>query len=302
MAWGMAAAAGLGALASSQSDGGSSTRKTKRQIPDWLREPTERTVNRAEEAIQGDFFADIQPSQEEGLALQEALARDLERQQAGQGAIGLGQASLQGDFLMPSSNPFLQANIEAAQQPVIEQFQEQELPGITSESVSAGQMGSSRQGVLEANALDDLTQNLSNTAAQMVAQNYGRERELQQQAPQLIQQGMALRQTPATMLQSTGEQRQALEERQLQEDFRKQQEFANLLSSVPSGRTSTTTQMQNPDPLAQAFKGGLGAASMWSNAPAMNQTPSYAGNTGTDLFGSARPSNNMIWNQNPGGF
>lgn len=77
-----------------------------------------------------------------------------------------------GDVLNPSSNPHLQAAIEAATRPTIENFQQQILPGLASEAITAGGYGGSRQGIAEGLAAGAATRQIGDMAANMSNANY----------------------------------------------------------------------------------------------------------------------------------
>lgn len=71
----------------------------------------------------------------------------------------------------PANNPFFQQAVQSAIRPVTEQFREQVLPGIGHGAQSAGQFGSSRQGIAEGIAsrgymdtVGDITANMGNAA------------------------------------------------------------------------------------------------------------------------------------------
>lgn len=87
-------------------------------------------------------------------------------------------STLQGDFLDLSKNPYLQGAIYYAQQPVIDAFNNQILPGITSTFEGAGrtpQSGNLAGGAV-GQATDALTRNLAGAATTAGANAYGQER------------------------------------------------------------------------------------------------------------------------------
>lgn len=93
--------------------------------------------------------------------------------------------TLSGQFLDPSSNPFLQSTIQAAQRPLIEQFQDITLPRLTSQFTAAGQQvqpqGSSAFDRAAAIASRGLFNSLSDIATNIGAQNFQAERGRQQE-------------------------------------------------------------------------------------------------------------------------
>lgn len=112
-------------------------------------------------------------------------------QQAGGGPLNatrdsLLQRTLSGTFLSPDSNPFLQATIEAAQRPLVQQFQEQTIPQLRSQFTAAGQMiqpgGSSPFDMAAARAQGGLSDALGDVSTNIAGQNFQAERGRQQQA------------------------------------------------------------------------------------------------------------------------
>lgn len=95
-------------------------------------------------------------------------------------AIGQGNAQTSGglnflaggDVLRPESNAALQAAIQGASRPVIENFQNNILPGIGQEAVTAGGYGGSRHGIAEGLAAQGVTRQVGDIASSMSNQNY----------------------------------------------------------------------------------------------------------------------------------
>lgn len=93
---------------------------------------------------------------------------------------------LQGQGLSPESNPFLAATIASAQRPLIEQFQDIQLPNLISQFTGAGQRvqpgGSSAFDRAGAIATRGLTNALADISTNLAGQNFQAERGRQQQA------------------------------------------------------------------------------------------------------------------------
>lgn len=77
-------------------------------------------------------------------------------------------ATLNGDFLK-SGNPYMDALYESASRPIMQNFTNTVLPGIQSQFAAHGRLGSGMQ----ANAVDQATQNLGRTLGDLSAQLYG---------------------------------------------------------------------------------------------------------------------------------
>lgn len=88
--------------------------------------------------------------------------------------------TLQGNYL--NSNQYLQGAINAAQQPLIQNWQNTVMPGLDSMYSSAGRYGSGAQDASHQQAASTLGQQLGNISSQMSYQNYGDERARMMQA------------------------------------------------------------------------------------------------------------------------
>jgi hypothetical protein len=91
-----------------------------------------------------------------------------------------------GQFLDPASNPFLAASIEAAQRPLIQQFQEEVVPGMRADFTRAGQTvqgtGSSPFQMAAARASSGFADALGDIGTRMASENFQQERTRQLQA------------------------------------------------------------------------------------------------------------------------
>lgn len=129
----------------------------------------------------------VSPSQQtlDALATQEAIARqpagalEMASQAYGQGLGGLSFTS-GGGFL--GSNPFQQAAIQAATRPIMQQYENVTLPGISSMFSRAGRYGSGAMERTLGTAAESTARAIGDVSSTMAAQDYARERGLQQQA------------------------------------------------------------------------------------------------------------------------
>lgn len=193
---------------------------------------------------------------QQGFQQTQDLASQLVQSGYGQGVSQYGQDLLSGQYLDPSSNEALQQRMDAVSQQVNETLQRDILPGIGTDAVGAGQYGSSRQGVLEANAVDDTTQNLSNELARMQLEAYEQERQRQMQAPGMIQQGTEMQLTPAQLQTQTGQ--QMLQLGQQLDPMQRLRQYGQLLGVGPNQQVSP---QPGPMPTQSAISGALGGAS-----------------------------------------
>lgn len=77
-----------------------------------------------------------------------------------------------GALLNPNSNPALQGAIQGATRPIVENFQNTVLPGITQEAIANGGFGGTRQGIAEGLAAKGMQTQIGDVASQMMNQNY----------------------------------------------------------------------------------------------------------------------------------
>jgi hypothetical protein len=185
----------------------------------------------------------------EAIAQQEALARAQSpslqaAQQAYQSSLGqIGQTAA-GGFLQ--GNPYQQAMLQAATRPLTQQFGEQVLPGISSLYSRAGRYGSGAMERALGGATEAYGRALGDVSANIVGQDYARERGLQQQAqmgqaalaqlaPSIYQQQFL----PSQTLAQVGAAREAIAAQPLQEQmarfqFGQQQPIQSLMSYLSS--------------------------------------------------------------------
>ena len=91
-------------------------------------------------------------------------------------------ATLQGQYLNPQSNPWLQSYYNAAAQPMVQQYQQAIAPNILQQAASSGTIGSQGMDQAFSNAQQGLAQGLGNLAANTFEPAYAQERQLQQNA------------------------------------------------------------------------------------------------------------------------
>jgi hypothetical protein len=183
-----------------------------------------------------------------------------------------------GAFL--GGSPYREQMIEAATRPLTQQFQEQVLPGISSQYSAAGRYGSGSMERAQERATEGFTRAMGDVTSAITAQDYGRERAFQEASLRDI--GTTALQVPdfysgflrpAQTMAAVGGQREAIAAQPLQESmqrfqFAQQQPYQQLggyLSSIygsplaSSGMVPETSQnrgLQNVG-TALSFLGAL---------------------------------------------
>ena len=123
------------------------------------------------------------------FSTQTQTALDLQAKRAEMGSPLLNTAqdqlsnTMAGNYL--NNNPYLQSAIDAASSGITRNYQEAIRPGIDSTFERAGRYGSNAYQTMQDQAQDTLAKNLGNVASQLSYADYGRERQLQDQAMQL---------------------------------------------------------------------------------------------------------------------
>ena len=231
----------------------------------------------------------------EAISQQEALARAQSpslqaAQQAYQASLGqIGQTAA-GGFLQ--GNPYQQAMLQAATRPLTQQFGEQVLPGISSLYSRAGRYGSGAMERALGGATEAYGRALGDVSANIVGQDYARERGLQQQAqmgqaalaqlaPSIYQQQFL----PSQTLAQVGAAREAIAAQPLQEQmarfqFGQQQPIQSLMSYLSSvygtplaGYGQQTTQLPENRLMSGVAGTGLGYVGGQALGSFLGKTP-----------------------------
>lgn len=222
-------------------------------------------------AFPGQFTAPTTAIEQESLANREAVGRQLGG--LGNNLLGLGQAQAGGAFLNPYSNPYFSQNLQASLAPAMDAFQRGVMPQFNSQAINSGAFkGSSARDFAMGNLANDFGRNLLNTAGQVGMQNYGQERQIQQQTPQMLQQAAALQQMSPEILAQVGAGQRELMQRPLDEALLQFQEYqqapfrplgplASIIQGTNIGTTDRTT-VPRPSPLASGITGALGGGAL----------------------------------------
>lgn len=175
----------------------------------------------------------------------------------------LGVRTARGDFLDPATNPWIQGAVDAAQRPLRQQLN-QNILDVGDYSSRAGAYGGSADALMRSSALTSFNTAALDSANEIYYNNYLNERQLQQNAPGLLQAANALSLQPGMLLGNLGDQ-----EFQWQTEipFLGLDRLAQLLSLGSGYGTSNSTGTQTVPGQSRGgsvFSGALGGASAGS--------------------------------------
>jgi hypothetical protein len=219
----------------------------------------------------GPFIAPVNQMELQSLAARQGVADQM--QNVGAGVMNLGQQTAAGDFLRAESNPYLQSAIQAAITPQLQAYERVFAPQLASQGIQSGAFkGSSARQFADQALYQDIATNIQNTASSMAFENLARERELQQQAPQLIDAAARLQQLHPELLGQVGGgirgiEQQAIDEQllrmqeQIEAPFRPLYPLASMLQGTDIGSTATVSQPR-PSPATRGILGAMGGAGM----------------------------------------
>jgi len=105
-------------------------------------------------------------------------------------------ATARGDFLDPSTNPYLPGLIDATVRPLDQKFKEQTIPFLRGNASAPGSFDNLRRSMLESQATRDYNTNVSDVTAKLLSQNYQNERQNQVNAASQIQNSIKAMLTP----------------------------------------------------------------------------------------------------------
>ena len=252
------------------------------------------------EFFPGQTYAGFTPQQETALGLAEQRA--MRGSPLVQGAQQNLFDTLSGKYM--GSNPYLEAEINAASRGTTQRFAESVLPGIQSSLGRAGRYGANAATLnMYDRAQQNLARELGDIEATTRSRSYDNERARQFQAlglaPSLASQDYA----DIAQLSAVGEQRQAMNQRAIDESMQRYQyentidqqaldQFLARISGVAgsAGTIGTqTTPVQKSSPFSQALGLGLTAAGYAFGGPAGGMMGSMAGNAFGGGFGGYSP-------------
>lgn len=287
MSWGaVGGAVATGVVSSVMNDGGKKKATTTQQMPHWQREPLQELIGDARRDFYTqprDYFPGYTVAGENQY---ETGAFDAAAGAAGN--IQSGQLPMVRDanqfglnFVQDiPNNQVVQDATQAAINPVQQRLERQILPGLDSSAAMAGQVGSSRHGVVQANALNDFSRAALDATANI--QNNALGQGMNMFSNTLAQQPAiaGMESAPANILDAAGQRRRGLDQQninaqiqrhnfQYDEPLDRMQQYRDLITGNYGG-SATVSQPGISD--GQAFLGGaLTGYGLLSG----NQGPSY---------------------------
>ena len=280
MSFGAVAASVAGAAVSSElSDGGSPQRSiSKSKLPAFLRQPTMDLLSDGTASFDNADYIGLDPAQERGLRLAELRAsrmlpatRNLQPVETLNTAGDTLRATAAGEFLDPSTNPAMGATIDAATGQVVDEFERSIMPELGSAAQRSGAFGGARQGLAEARAADEVTENIGDISNRMLSSFYNAERGRQQQALRMApnfanaEQNMTL--APSNIFRNIGQVRRNAAQGEEVFDTRMAEGEAAFLNALNPGNTRTRTRRRRqPSSAVQALQGGMGGLQLYNSA------------------------------------
>ena len=193
---------------------------------------------------------------------------------AGQGdALGrVGQDTASGRYLDPSTNPAFGGWLQAAFNPLLENFQRNIIPSLTEGRIQSGAYEyGPREAIAEGLASSDLTRQMGDLSAQAAFGLYNTERDRQLAAGTQIQEAANLNLQPAQILAALGGQMQGFDQVALNEALQQYQaglaapwqglpEYSGIIQGNYGG--NTTTSGGGPSMGSEILSGLLGATAL----------------------------------------
>lgn len=221
----------------------------------------------------GSQIQGFDPLQEEGQEMALAAAK---KQQETADQASQATKFLLNDVLSPDSNPYLRQYIEAATRPINEQLTQGTLPSIRGEANTAGQFGSSRQGIAEGLAAQGASRAIGDTTAGIATTAYGQGLDAQGRALALAPQTQAMQAQSAITTSGVGDVRRNMDQARLTEEisrFYNEQmlpyiqgsQLAGLVGAIPGGGTTTTASGAQGNPLMSGLGGAASGAALGSS-------------------------------------
>ncbi|QGH73595.1 MAG: hypothetical protein [Siphoviridae sp. ct7UA22] len=246
------------------------TQSTDLSIPDFFKPYWNQGMQGASDMFKSGGFAPVvgmSNATKQGLESNLALADNFDKNIAGNAQNSY--LSLLNSNLVNSAE--LQSAIGAATSPVQQQLERYQVPMTQDAAMSAGQFGSSRQGIAEGLARSDANQQMANIGSQMSWQALQQDQQNKQFANANLGNWMASMQIPANLRTMVGGVQEGYQQEAANAPAQNLLQFMQILQAMNPGSNSTTTQtssMSNFQKLAALGNLVIGGAKQYATAGA----------------------------------
>lgn len=301
--------AGLGLLGSAM--GGDDTVTQQQQLPDFLQPYAPLYAQMGYNLSQQPFnpypFETVAPfTQDQNAAMDMVRQRSL----AGSPVVNAAQQqtlnTINGDYLNPSTNPYLQQTFDQAANRVTDAFSRGTAAQTDARFARAGAFGGSAWNEMQGANQQALGDSLAGMAANIFGNNYAQERNRQQQASQFAPNLAAQDYRDAEALLNVGGMQQGQGQAYLTDDMNRFQQaqqypyqqfqtFGQLFN--PNLGSQNTQTMPGVSPVAGALGGALGGLSMYNSgrqAGIWGQPTGGGGLLGSATAGTPMPGSNQL--------
>lgn len=222
----------------------------------------------------GSTISGFNPNQTGGQ--QQVLDATGNMQGVADAAAGANKFMTSGQMWDPKYNPQLQGAIDATTRPIVQNYQEQQLPAIRSDAISTGNFGGSRQGIAEGIAARGESQAIGDTTAKTTEDLYGKNLTAQLQAMGLAPSVMQGLTAPGQAQSAVGDVQQAMSQAQLNElvqnffanqgglDYSKAKDILGLVGAMPGSTTVSTGSVPTGSTAMQSLGGAAAGATLGS--------------------------------------
>lgn len=180
------------------------------------------------------------------------------------------QSFMTKDVMNMESNPYMRQAIDAAVRPMTEQFQQTVIPGLRTNAIGAGALGSPKARGAGQIAANQFNRSVGDVSGTMANQQYGMNLEAMIKGMALAPQSMQASLFPEIAMEGVGAQRRQLAQDQATQGFNQQMLPFNLGTQLISaaagapgaGSTSTVTGAEPKSNWTQLLGSGVSAAAM----------------------------------------
>lgn len=174
---------------------------------------------------------------------------------------------LLGDVLSPETNPALQSYIDMSNNAISKQFNENIMPRLTSQNAAVGNIGSSRQAILEGNAVNNVMDTIARNTAQLTNAGYGQGLNAYTKGIALAPQTAAMAGLPADYARQGYAAQQEAEMLPFNREMDLLRAYQSIVGGAGYGGTQTSTTPYESGGLTGALGGAAAGAGVASAMP-----------------------------------